>query len=344
MIQRTNKIFIGKDINRTAAVVEGMLEQSSVSAGYIFSLVEGEILVLDKFKKVLGIGKTISDTDVIYICQGLAATYSGTNELGTAMTSMRKLRVSDPIIGKNVKSYSGISYAVATQQNTVITPATPVAGTEYILRIIYKDIWEHPGQYTSTYRCISADTSATTLSTAFTAKINAHGGRRVDAVDNTGSFTITGKAIPQCTTGLNDLDPFSLVEFKAVLDYVNSTGTWTTQGGTLTNTAASYGSGMWEAVRDAERAAWGYQGITNRTHYPIILPDVCTVVSATYDIITIEHDNAYLSPDNQYVKHTPLTTQIAFVVPSTGTQEQAVLGVLNSWMGSCPGSFAPVSV
>ena len=346
MIQRTNKIFIGKDINRTAAVVDGMSEVTagSTSAGYAFSLAEGEIVVLDKYKKVLGAGKTISDTDVIYICQGMGTTYNVTNELGTAMTSLRKLRISDPIEGKKVKSYTGVSYSAATQQSTIITPAAGVVGTEYLLRIVYKDIWEHPGQFTATYRYTAAAATVADVATGLSVKINKHTGRRIDSVDNTGSFTITAKAIPQCTTGLNDLDTFSLVEYKCFLDYINSSGRWTTQGATIADTAASYGSGNWEQVRDIERAAWSYLGITNRTHYPIILPDACTVVGATYDIITIEHDASYLSPDNQYIKQAPLTTQIAFVVPSSGTQETVVLGVLNSWLASCPGSFAPVSV
>jgi hypothetical protein len=135
-----------------------------------------------------------------------------------------------------------------------------------------------------------------------------------------------------------------MVSYKAVLNYVNSKGYWTTEGATLTDTAATFPVGTWYQVRDIERAAWGYLGITNRTHYPIILPDPSTVVGKTYDIITIEHDASYLSPDNQYVKQAPLTTQIAFVVPSAGTQETAVLGVLNDWISSCPGNFAPVTI
>jgi hypothetical protein len=347
MLQRTNKIFIGKDINRTAAVVDGMSEvtAASTSAGYLFSLAEGEIIVLDKYKKVLAAGKTISDTDVIYICQGLAGTFDVTNELGTAFTgSLRKVRMSDAIEGKKVKSYTGVSYSAASQQSTIITPVAGVIGTEYLLRIVYKDIWEHPGQFTATYRFVCTAATVANLTAGFTAKINAHTGRRIQATDNTTSFTITAKTMPQCTTGLNDLDKFTLVEYAPFFDYINSSGRWTTQGATVANTAASYGSGMWEQVRDAERIAWSYIGITNRTHYPVILPDACTVVGATYDIITIEHDASYLSPDNQYVKQAPLTTTLAFVVPSSGTQETVVLGVLNTWLASCPGSFAPVSV
>lgn len=352
MIQRTNKIFIGKDINRTAAVVDGMAPMTTSSAGYIFSIVEGEIVVLDKYKKVMAAGKTIADTDVIYICQGLGTTYDGTNEAGSAMSSMRKLRMSDPIQGAKVKSYTGQSYSAKSEQVTTITVTglTPVKGTEYLIRVVYKDIWEHPGQFTATYRWVATDATLATMTTAFVAKVNAHGGRRVQATEsNANTIVLTGKAIPQCTTGLYDLDPFTMVEFRAFMDYVSSVsngfgGYWTTFGATVTTVAASWGIGNWAHVRDIERAAWSYQGITNRTHYPIILPDPCTVVSATYDIITIEHDAAYVSPDNQYVKQAPLTTQIAFVVPSSGTQETVVLGTLNTWLASCPGAFSPVAV
>jgi hypothetical protein len=324
-----------------------MLEQSSVSAGYAFSIAEGEILVLDKYKKVMAAGATIADTDVIYICQGLGSTYSLTNEPGTAMTSLRRLRVSDPIVGKNVKAYNGESYAAKSEQVTTVdfTGVTPVVATEYIFRIVYRDIWEHPGQYTATYRYISTTATLSTFLDAVVVKINKHSGRRVIATDTATALILTGLAIPQCTTGLNDLDPFTMVEFRVFCDYVNSKGQWTLDGVTsTTNVAPGYGTGNWENVRDIERAAWSYLGITNRTHYPIILPDACTVVGATYDIITIEHEAPYLSPDNQYMKHAPLTTQIAFRVPSTGTQEQAVLAVLNPWFESCPGSFLPVSV
>lgn len=38
---------------------------------------------------------------------------------------------------------------------------------------------------------------------------------------------------------------------------------------------------------------------------------------ATYDYITIENDNLYLSNDNQYIKTTPLTTEL-YVKHSSG--------------------------
>lgn len=344
MLQRTNKIFIGKDINRTAAVTNGIgSEHFSLSA----HIADGEIVVLDKFKRVLAAGSTIADTDVIYICQGTANTYSYTPESGAAVTSSKRLRISDPIEGKKVKTYNGESYTAKSEQVTTLdfTGVVPVVGTEYIIRVIYKDVWEHPGQFTATYRYISTTATLATFLDALVLKINKHSGRRIIATDTATALILTGLPIPQSTTGTADLDVFTMVDFKVIANYVNLKGLWTVVGLTSNTTVApNYGTGNWENVRDIERAAWGYLGITNRTHYPIILPDVMTSASSTYDMITIEHDASYLSPDNQYVKQAPLTTQIAFVVPSAGTQESSVLAVLNPWFASCPGSFAPITL
>jgi hypothetical protein len=353
MLQRTNRIFIGKDIARTAAVTASIGDGGSEHFTLASHIADGEIVVLDKYKRVLASGSTVSDSDVIYICQGTNLTYAWANEPGTTTSSASvKIRISDPIQGKNVKAYTGAAYAVATQQvSTFTTTFTPVVNTEYILRIVYKDIWEHPGQFTATYRYVSTTAVLGTFLDNFVAKINKHTGRRIVASTNSSStLVLTGLAIPQCTTGLNDLDKFTIVSFKAFFDYVSTTapkGYWTTVDSTaLVETTAPYvGVGMWESVRDLERDSWSYRGITNRTHYPIILPDAATVVGATYNMVTIEHDSDYLSPDNQYVKQTPLTTQIAFVVPTNAAPQQTdVLGKLNTWMASCPGKFNAITL
>jgi hypothetical protein len=75
-------------------------------------------------------------------------------------------------------------------------------------------------------------------------------------------------------------------------------------------------------------------GPRNRTQFPIIAPDMRTTVGATYNFIVIEHERPYTSPDNQYVKYAPQTTALAFVVPTTGTQQASVLSQLNAWMES----------
>ena len=70
------------------------------------------------------------------------------------------------------------------------------------------------------------------------------------------------------------------------------------------------GKGYWKQVRDAEVRMMGYKGIVMTGAYPSIEQDRKVSEGATYDYVTIENDNLYLSPDNQYIKTTPLTTEL----------------------------------
>jgi len=348
MLQRTNKLLIGKDISRDAQVVDGALITTTIAST---GLADGEVVVLDKNFKVLTAGSTIADSDIIYICQGTGDTYTYVNEAGTSTTSNRRLIMSDPIEGKLVRKYTGTSYAAKSEQidSWALSAVTPVLGTEYMVRIVYKDMNEHPGQFTQTYRITADGTNAdTNLVDLLEAKINAHSGARVVATSSTTTLILTGKPIPQCTTSVNDLEEFRMVEFESFINYIDPSGTdkgtWVDVGGTLSRTVANYGSGTWEQIRDMEKRALPYRGVTNFTAYPVIAPTMRTVKSSTYDLIVIEHDKSYISPDNQYVKQAPLTTVIAFVVPSTGTQENSVLAQLNPWFASCPGAFNSITL
>lgn len=336
MLQRTNRILIGKDISRDAQVVDGAtLATITLSTG----LADGEIVVLDKNKKVLAAGATNLDSDTIYICQGTGETFTYTNEAGSTITGARKIVISDPIEGKNVKKFTANAYTAKAERTAVVnlTGLTPVVGTEYLVRIIYKDIKEHPGQFTQTYRVTATSATLKTLVDALTVKINKHTGRRVVSTDNDASITLTGLPIPECTSSLTDLNEFDMVDFDVRFLYVDSNGNWQTMPSTsttVTYTGPTFGSGNWEQVRDMEKAALGYEGITNVPKWYTPMPTQDVVKSATYNLIVIEHDKTYLSPDNQYVKKAPLTTVIAFVVPSAGTQQTNVLARLNPWMES----------
>jgi hypothetical protein len=345
MINRTDKVLIGKDIARDAQVVGGAnIVTISASTG----LADGEIVVLDKNKNVLADGSTIADTDTIYICQGLTATFDYTNEAGTAVTGARRLTFSDPIVGSKVRTYRGTAYAAKAEQtaSVTLTGMTPVVGTEYLVRIIYKDIKEHPGQFTQTYRYVSTTATLDTFGTAIAAKINAHTGRRVQATYTTGTdvLLLTAKEIPECCSTLDDIDEFSMVDFEVRYVYVNSAGNWVTwpsTSTTVTYTATTYGNGNWEQVRDAEKLAAGYVGNDNKTHFPVLKKDWETVVDETYDLIIIEHENPYLAPNNQGYETARLATNI--YIADGASQTANVLAQLNPWMASCPGAFANVS-
>ena len=346
MINRVTSLLIGKDISRDAQVVTGaQLDTITKSTG----LASGELVVLDKNKTVLAEGATLSDSDTIYIVQSTGDTFDYTNKAGTAITGNRRIKMSGPIVGSTVKKYEAQAYSAKSEQSSVVdfTGLTPVVGTEYIIRIVYKDVNEHPGQFTQTYRMVATSATLDTWGTALAAKVNAHAGRRVNATYTTSddTFTLEGREVPQSTVALTDIDKFSMVEFDVYFNYVASSG-WTTIASTVTtvtDTAASYGSGNWEQIRDLEKEMQPGRGITNVIQHPVIEPTKDAVVDSTYHMIVIEHENPYQSPDNQYVKYAPQSTVIANVVPSTGTQLNSLLLQLNPWMASCPKAFANIS-
>jgi len=348
MLNRVNKLLIGTDIPRTDPIVLG----GTAGDPSTDNPAVGEILVLDKNKKIATAGITIVDSDTLYIVEAVAETYDYTTPNGTSHTKVPKLIFSDPIEGKLVKGFSGKSYVAKGEQTSAVTltGCAPAAGTEYIVRVIYKDLPEHPGSFTQTYRHIATATSAATVTTlvaALAAVINAHKGRRVNATVAGDVLTLTAKAIPECTSSLANIDEFSMVEFTPLFLYVDSSGDWQTipsTSTTVTTTAAVKPQGSWEVIRDAEKAAQGYKGISNRIHFPIIIPDFRTVKAETYDQIVIEHDKSYQSPDNQYIKQAPLTTVIALPDTITTNQGDEILSVLNPWMASLPGAFSNINI
>lgn len=344
MLNRVNKVLIGKDINRTGSLALA----GGTSAG---NLADGEIVVLDKDLKIASAGVTIADTDTIYIAQGLDETFTFKRaDTGANVTSARRFKLSDAIEGRLVRKYEGVSYSAPAEQvdTIVLTGAAVTAGTEYVLRLVYKDINEHPGQFTQTFRYTTVTgEDIDSLTTALVAVVNANAGARVAATEATDTdLILTGLPRPECTTGLNDLDEFIIVRFDTFLNVVNSDGLWETATYTsLTKTtAADEGIGTWEILRDVERRALSYEGIDNRIHYPVLIPGLKTVVDETYDLVIIESDKSYVSPDNSYVKQAPLSTAIAIPEPAAANQMTDVLAVLNPWMASLPKAFDNVTV
>jgi hypothetical protein len=342
MLQRTNKVLIGKDISREGRINAG----DELNIGY--TPVDGEILVLDKYFRVLGQTATIADSDIIYICQGTADEFDGVLEDKVTGFSGTKCLFSDPIEGKLVKKVTATPYDAKSEQTDSynLTGLTPSAGTEYFVRIVYKDMNEHPGQFTQTYRVIATDNTLATLVVALNGKINAHSGRRVNSTtNNTTTLVLTGRAIPDCTSSLTNIDVFKMVEFESFINYIDANGYWVEVPMTSkTVVPADYGSGTWELVRDLEKLALPYRGIHNFTLFPVQLPTVDTVKSKTYDLIVIEHDKSYVSPDNQYMKQAPLTTVLALEIYSTGDQSLDIVNTLDSWFGSIGTlSYTPIS-
>lgn len=338
MMTRVNKVLIGTDISRTASIVNIYAASPQPAAG--------EILVLDKNKIPLTPGSTVSDSEVIYICQGTGLTYNYVNDAGTSVLAARILKFSDPIEGKLVKGYRGSAYTAKAEKVITFAAITSVltTGTEFVLTVVYKDIKATRGQFTKTYRWVQGTTETSqAVFNGLRAAIAADSGARI-AGSGTTTLILTGLPIPECTTGLTDIDKFEMVEFDAFLTYISSGARVAVGGGAKTYTTyAEYGSGTWELVRDSEKEQLGYEGVMDQFSFPQVSHSLSTVKSETYDTVIIEHDRSYLSPDNQYVKEAPMTTTVFIPNTATANQMADVLGVLNVWMASCPGNFNAVN-
>jgi predicted DNA-binding protein (MmcQ/YjbR family) len=315
------KVFIGKDISRTASLVV---------FGSGCNIAEGEIAILDKNKNVMTSGQTFSDTDKIYVVEGLSDTYDYVTPAGSSITGIRKLIVSDVIDGNAVFTYAGASYAPAVEAVFTLSGSlTPVTGTEYTLRVVYKDMEERPGQFTYTYRVVATSTSLTTLYSAFVTAINKHAGRRIFASSTSGPDVLTITALAYNDNEYVD----SINEYKqvnpAVFLYSNN---WSSV--VITQTVyPTQGIGTWRLVRDEEKWSQGYEGALNRIHFPIILPAFRTVKNETYDVIVINHKNWYTGA-NSAQQQVDITTKI--FLPDSAGQTSSILAVLNGWMESLP--------
>ena len=220
-------------------------------------------------------------------------------------------------IKKDSKPSAVIGEYVAPVQDKItitLTDATIVAGHRYVLRMVYKDMYEAPGQFTHTYEVYAASTDASTLAAAIVKKINKHANRRINATISGAVITLTAMEKDD-NEGVYSLSEYSTVSMEASL-YVTIPGAILSNypeaipGATITKTEGTPGKGYWKQVRDAEVRFMGYQGHVFTGAYPIVEQPRMVEEGVEYNYITIENDNKYLSNDNQYIKTTPLTTEV----------------------------------
>lgn len=218
-------------------------------------------------------------------------------------------------IKKNSK-LSAVKYVAPVEEEIVITltNATIAAGNRYVLRIVYKDMYEAAWQFTHTYEVYAESTTAADLAAAIVKKINAHKNRRVQATVTSTVITLT--AMPKDDNeGVDSLNEYSVVTMEASL-YETIPGALLANqpkavaGATIAKTVGKPGKGYWKQVRDAEVRNMGYKGHVFTGAYPSVEQTRKVVEGAEYDYAIIENDNLYLSNDNQYIKTTPLTTEV----------------------------------
>ena len=288
--------------------VDNVIIGSEIISGAWTSASKGQIVLADEnFKQFDG-----AEAKALYV-----GVCTGTTEVMAKDGSVNEvpvIRWSDRIQKESKPRFSVAEFAEpeAAKIEIDLSGAEIVKGHRYVLRVLYKDIEVANLQFTHTYEVIAASEVVDDLGNAFLKKINAHANRRVNASYSGSKLTLVAKA-KDYDNQIDSLDEYSIVSMDASL-YVTIPGALLSNqpekvlGAVITKTEGTTGSGYWKQVRDMERRAMGYRGIVKTGAYPSIEQEMLTEKGGEYNILVIENDNLYLSPDNQYIKTTPVRT------------------------------------
>lgn len=302
MLQHVNKVLIAKTAPASYTTVD--------------ALVDGDIALFNENKVIVKSATDAEAATALYIgvCVGKEDVY---DQEGTKSTKS-VINYSMPIQKGSKPSMVFTEFVDKAEDKVVITATnvTPEVGHRYVLRIVYNDIHEAPGQFTHTYEVIAKTTNATDLITSFKNKINNHKQARVVATSSDAVLTLTAKEIPY-NQGITldagycqvSMDVFM---WKTIPSGLLSNVMYPISNLTIAKTQGTPGRGNAYIVRDRENWNLGYEGIQYRANaiYPYIAPEFRSDLSAEYDTLTLEWDNLYLSNDNQYIKTTPLSAEI----------------------------------
>ena len=300
MIQSVHSVLIGKTCPTSYTTVD--------------ALAAGDVALFDQNKSLITTTAKAAEASSLYV--GVAGEKVNVTMPDGSVAQKANIEFSNEIqkaskpsavIGKHVEPVEG-------KITITLTDATIVAGHRYVLRIYYKDIYEAVWQFTHTYEVYAETATASDLASAIVKKINAHKNRRVQASASAAVITLTAMAKDD-NEGVDSLNEYSVVSMEASL-YETVPGALLANqpkavpGAVIAKTAGNPGKGYWKQVRDEEVRNMGYKGHVFTGAYPIVEQARKVVEGTQYDYATIENDNLYLSNDNQYIKTTPLTTEV----------------------------------
>lgn len=305
MITRVDHVIIGKKVN----------------IADIKALSIGDITVVDENFKAAA---TPADASALYI-----GVCTGEDENGNKI-----VKWSDRIQKASKPSYVAGNYEAPAKAKIEIdlSAAELTVGHRYVLRVLYKDIEAANFQFTHTYEHVATSEVVDDLGNALQKQIMKHPNRRVKATYAASKLTL--EALDKnYDNSVNAIDEYSIVSMDAAL-YVTIPGALLSNqpekvaGANITKTEGNPGKGFWKQVRDAEARAMGYAGHVFTGAYPSVEQERMTTKGAEYNYVTIENDNLYVSPDNQYIKTTPVLTEVYCEAATT-----ALTGALDAFMG-----------
>lgn len=274
----------------------------------------GEVALFDQNKAILKTAAEAAKASSLYV--GVAGEKINVTMPDGRVQAKANIEFSNEI-QKSSKPSAVIGQHVEPTQDKVVvtlTNATIVAGHRYVLRVLYKDIEANNFQFTHTYEVYAESNDAQKLAEAFVKKINAHKNRRIQAENAAAVLTLTAM-VKDDNEGVYSLNEYSVVDMEVSLYHTVPGALLANQpeavsGATIAKTPGNPGKGFWKQVRDAEVRYMGYKGHVFTGAYPEVEQARKVVEGTKYDCAVIENDNLYLSNDNQYIKTTPLTTEV----------------------------------
>lgn len=300
MLQSVHSVLIGKTCPASYTTAD--------------ALAAGDVALFNENKALIKTAAEAATASSLYV--GVAGSKINVTMPDGSVAQKANIDFSNEI-KKNSKPSAVIGKYVAPVEEKIVitlTDATIVAGNRYVLRIVYKDMYEAAWQFTHTYEVYAESATAADLAAAIVKKINAHKNRRVQATVSSAVITLT--AMPKDDNeGVDSLNEYSVVTMEASL-YETIPGALLANqpkavaGATIAKTVGNPGKGYWKQVRDAEVRNMGYKGHVFTGAYPSVEQARKVIEGAEYDYAIIENDNLYLSNDNQYIKTTPLTTEV----------------------------------
>lgn len=274
----------------------------------------GEVALFDQNRAILRTAAEAAKASSLYV--GVAGPKINVTMPNGTVAQKANIEFSNEI-QKSSKPSAVIGANVEPTQDKVVvtlTKATVVAGHSYVLRVLYKDIEANNFQFTHTYKVYAESNEAQKLAEAFVKKINAHKNRRIKAENTAAVLTLTAM-VKDDNEGVYSLNEYSVVDMEVSLYHTVPGALLANQpeavsGATIAKTPGNPGKGFWKQVRDAEVRYMGYKGHVFTGAYPEVEQARKVVEGTKYDYAVIENDNLYLSNDNQYIKTTPLTTEV----------------------------------
>lgn len=300
MITSVHTVLIGKKCPASYTTVD--------------ALNAGEVALFDQNKAILKTAAEAAKASSLYV--GVAGEKINVTMPDGNVAQKANIEFSNEI-QKSSKPSAVIGQHVEPTQDKVVitlTNATIVAGHRYVLRVLYKDIEANNFQFTHTYEVYAESNEAQKLAEAFVKKINAHKNRRIQAKNAAAVLTLTAM-VKDDNEGVYSLNEYSVVDMEVSLYHTIPGALLANQpeavsGATIAKTPGNPGKGFWKQVRDAEVCYMGYKGHVFTGAYPEVEQARKVVEGTLYDYAVIENDNLYLSNDNQYIKTTPLTTEV----------------------------------